>query len=187
LLLVLFLAACQEEEPQIPIALTKVPVDVYGPTDIAVNSNTGYVYILDDDNRIGILKELEQVATLDLELGTHTNDLAIDEDRNWVYVVNKSNDTIVVIRDTEIVAIVEAAGREPRRVTVEPNSGWAYIVGPYRKEPPLGEPPVSEGHVTVLNWPELVGTIFLGDLNVRQVVADPVNGYVYVAGLEPSD
>jgi DNA-binding beta-propeller fold protein YncE len=143
--------------------------------------------ILDDDNRIGIVKDLEQVATLDLELGTHTKDLAIDEARNWVYVVNESNDSIVVIQDTKITAIVEAAGRYPQEVTVEPNSGWAYVVEPYRAGSPLGGEAVIEGHVTVLNGPEVVGTILLEDIAAWHVAADPVDGYVYVAGSQLTD
>jgi DNA-binding beta-propeller fold protein YncE len=184
LLLALFLVACQEKEPQIPVVVTKIPVEIAAPESIAVNSRTGYVYIINRGNQVGVLKDSEQVALLETgtDLFVEPNDLTVDEERNWVYVVNKYGNSIAVIRDTGIVAIIEAAGREPRRVTVEPNSGWAYVVGPYRKEPPLGEQPVVEGHVTVLNGPELVGTIFLGDLDVRQVVADPVNGYVYVAG-----
>jgi len=185
--LTLLLAACQKEEPHIPVTLAKVPVEIYGPTDIAVNPRTGYVYIIDYDNRVGVLKELEQAAVLEMELGASTNDLAVDEDRNWVYVVNKYGDSIAVIRDTEIVAIIEAAGRQPEKVAVEPNSGWAYVVGPYRKEPPHGEQPVVEGHVTVLNGPELVGAISLSDVATRHVVADPVSGYVYVAGWQATD
>lgn len=186
---VIFLVACSQVEPRIPVVLTTFPVEIGAPEDIVVNSRTGYVYIMNRGNRVGVLKDLEQVALLETstDLFVEPNDLAVDEERNWVYVVNKDGDSIAVIKDTEVVAIVEAAGRQPEAVAVEPISGWAYVVGRYRQEPPRGEEPVVGGHVTILNGPERVGTISLGAISAHDVVVDPVHGYVYVAGWQETD
>ncbi len=185
----LFLVACQQEEPQIPVVITKIPVEIGAAEDVAINSRTGYVYIINKGNRVGVLRDLEQVALLETgtDLFVEPNDLAVDEEHNWVYVVNRADDSVAIIRDKEVTAIVETAGRYPQEVAVEPNSGWAYVVGPYRKGAPLGGEAVIEGHVTVLDGPEVVGTIFLEDIAAWHVVADPVNGYVYVAGSQPTD
>ncbi len=185
----LFLVACQQEEPQIPVVITKIPVEIGAAEDVAINSRTGYVYIMNKGNRVGVLKDLEQVALLETgtDLFVEPNDLAVDEEHNWVYVVNRADDSVAIIQDKEATAIVETAGGYPQEVAVEPNSGWAYVVGPYRAGSPLGGEAVVEGHVTVLDGPEVVGTIFLEDIAAWHVVADPVNGYVYVAGSQPTN
>lgn len=185
----LFLVACVQEEPQIPVVITTIPVEIGAAEDIAINSRTGYVYIINKGNRVGVLKDLEQVALLETgtDLFVEPNDLAVDEEHNWVYVVNRADDTVAIIQNTEVVAIVEAAGRYPQEVAVEPNSGWAYVVGPYRTGSPLGGEAVIEGHVTVLDGPEVVGTILLEGIAAWHVTADPVDGYVYMAGSQLTD
>ncbi len=189
LCMALFLVACVQKEPQIPVIITTIPVEIGAAEDIAINSRTGYVYIINKGNRVGVLKDLEQVALLETgtDLFVEPNDLAVDEEHNWVYVVNRADDTVALIQDTEVVAIVEVVGRYPQEVAVEPNSGWAYVVGPYRAGSPLGGEAVIEGHVTVLDGPEVVGTVLLEDIAAWHVTADPVDGYVYVAGWQLTD
>lgn len=177
----LLLIACQKEELRIPIILATFPVEISGPTDIAVNSRTGYVYIINNANHVSVIKDIDEVALLETDSARSVNaiDMAIDEERGWVYVVNKYSDSVAVIRDTEIVAVLETAGRQPHEVAIDPNSGWAYVVSPYSRQNP-GERPITEGNVTVINGAEVIGIIPLGEVRATHVVADPVHGYIYV-------
>jgi len=181
-LLTVVVVACQSEEPRIPVALAEIPFDPGGPTDVAINPHTGYIYVINSGHYVGVLQSLEQVASLETDVRPHMQPcaVAVDADRGWVYVVNYYGDSVAVIKDTEVVTVLETAGREPRDVAVEPNSGWAYVVSPYRKSPPHGEKPVVEGNVTVINGADIVGTIPLGRAPANHVVVDPVNSLVYV-------
>jgi len=109
--------------------------------------------------------------------------LAVDEERDWVYVVRQYYDSVTVIRGTEIITTLETVGREPTDVAVEPLSGRAYVVSGYRKYPPRGEVPVVEGNVTVISDAQIISTISLSSTLATLVVADPVNGYMYVGGV----
>ncbi len=179
----LLLAACQKAEPRIPVVLATFPVEISGPTDIAVNPDTSYVYIINNANQVSVIKDLNEIALLETDSDRSVNniDMAIDEVRGWVYVVNKYSDSVAVMRDTEVVAVLETAGRQPHEVAIDPQSGWAYVVSPYsRKTSSPGERPTTEGNVTVIIGTEIIGTIPLGEVRATHVVADPVHSYVYV-------
>jgi len=152
---------------------------VGNPEDVAANSRTGHVYVIDGTRHVSVFQEDEHLAALPMKHNAISS-LAVDEERNWVYVTNAYEDSIVVIRGTEVITTLETVGREPTDVAVEPESGWAYVVSGYRKLPPFGEPPIVEGNVTVISGDRVVGVVPLGDVVARHVVADPVNGYVYV-------
>ncbi len=180
--LILLIAGCQADEPRIPVVLAEIPFDPAHPVKVAVNSRTGYVYIANGGYHVGVLRGLEQIATLDTG-GVEPDSLAVDEERDWVYVVNKSSDDVAVIRGTEVITIVEAAGRAPSDVAVEPQSGWAYVVSGYRKFPPRGQAGVVEGNVSVISGTETIGTISLGRVFAERVIVEPTSGYIYVGGL----
>lgn len=179
-----FLSACQTAPLQIPIVLTHIDVEIKAPQEIAVNPETGYIYIINSGSQVAVLKDFEEVALLETteDHFSELSDLAIDTKQNWVYVVDKYQDSVTVIQNTEIVKVIPINGREPQDVAINPQNGWAYVVGPYRKNPPHGEISKTEGHITVLNGPEVIGTLILPDIAIFHVVADPVNGYIYVGG-----
>lgn len=181
----LLLIACRQEEPRIPVALVTLDVEIPGPTDIAVNSRNGYVYIINNANQVGVIQGVEAVALLETDSPRSVNNfaMAIDEERGWVYVVNKYSDSVAVIRDTEVVAIIKAAGREPQDVAIDPDSGWAYVVSPYSYYPRPPEEIITEGNVMVLSGTEVIDTIPLGEVRTTHVTVDPVNSYVYVGSV----
>ena len=57
------------------------------------------------------------------------------------------------------------------------------MVSGYAKIPPRGEKRKVEGNVTVISGTQVVGTIPLGRILATHVVADPINGYIYVGGI----
>ena len=183
LLLVLLIAGCQPEQPRIPVVLGEIPLYPGHPVEVVSNPRTGYVYITNGyGDQVFVLSGLERVATLRTG-GREANVLAVDEERGWVYVVNEGSDSVTVIQGTEVITTLEVAGDEPRDVAVEPASGWAYVVSGYRKDPPEGEKREVEGNVTVISGTETVGTIPLGRVLANRVVADPINGYIYVGNV----
>lgn len=181
-LLVLFLASCQTKAPAIPTVLAEVSFDARHPAKVAVNPQTGYVYITNEANHIAVFQGLEPVATLQIE-ERRPSAMAVDEARGWVYVVNEYGNSVTVIRDTKIAATLDVSGDEPRDIAVEPTSGWAYIVTGHQR-PVEGEERIIQGTVTVVSGTEVIGSISLGPVLTKKIVADPVNGLVYVGGVK---
>jgi YVTN family beta-propeller protein len=152
------------------------------PTDVTVNFETGHVYVVNESGHVAVLQGTERIIFLSTgEPGPAA--LALDEERDWAYAINRYEDSVTVIQGTEVITTLETAGREPTDAVVEPESGWAYVVSGYRKLPPFGEEPVVEGNVTVISGDRVVGVVPLGDVVARHVVADAVNGYVYIGGV----
>lgn len=179
LLITLLVSGCRAE-PQVPEILATVPT-VGNPLDVAVNSETGYVYVLSYGHII-VLRGTGRVTELPGgEVGGPVA-VAVDEGRGWVYVTNQYDDNVIVIRGAEEIGIVETAGQAPTDVAVESRSGWAYVVSGYRREAD-GIRREVEGNVTVISGPEVVGIIPLGRVLATHVVADPVHGYVYVGSV----
>jgi YVTN family beta-propeller protein len=185
--LVWLLTSCRTEAKQseqmgrIPEIIATVPFEVGGPGTVAVNSQTGYVYILNPANHVGIFQGLEQVASI--EIGRRPSAVAVDENGGWVYVVSEYGDSVAVIRETELMATLPTAGRRPLDVAIEPESGWAYVVSGYE---PVEGSTVVEGNVTVIHGTEIIGRIPLGRVLAKYVVADPKTGYVYIGGISGS-
>lgn len=174
------LTGCRTETErieQIPKIIATVPFEAGGPGTVAVNSQTGFVYILNPANHVGIFQDVEQVASI--EIGRRPSAVAVDENGGWVYVVSEYGDSVAVIRETELIATLPTAGRRPLDVAIEPESGWAYVVSGYE---PVEGSIVVEGNVTVIHGTEIVGVIPLGRVLAKYVVADPKTGYVYVGG-----
>ncbi len=180
--LLLFLVGGCSPEPRVPEVLETIPTRGK-PMAVVANSQTGYVYIT-NGNEVAVFQDDRLIANLPTTAATGPRpSLAVDENGDWVYVVNQYDDSVTVIRGTEVVTTVETAGREPCDVIVEPRSGWAYVVSGYRKSPPRGQAPVVEGNVTVISGTQVVGIVPLGRVLAIHVVADPVNGYVYVGSV----
>jgi DNA-binding beta-propeller fold protein YncE len=179
MLLLLLLAGCQTAAPRVPEVLAEIQFEPAGhPVEVASNPRTGYVYITNQGNYVGVLRGTEQIATLQTG-GRRPHALAVDEERGWVYVVNEYSDSVAVIRDTEIITTVETAGQAPTDVTVEPRNGWAYVVSGYKKEAD-GIRRIVEGNVTVISGTQTMGVVPLGNVLAAHVVVEPLSGYVYI-------
>jgi YVTN family beta-propeller protein len=162
--------------------LAEIEFDPGHPVEVAGDSRTGYTYVTNRGYHIGVLKGTQQIAALQTnEQGTSA--LAVDEQRGWAYAVNERSDSVTIIQGTEVITTIETAGQEPQDVAIDPKSGWAYVVSGYAKLPPRGEKRKVEGNVTVINGTQEVGTIPLGRILATHVVADPINGYIYVGGV----
>lgn len=182
LLLTLLIGCRSTVAPRIPEVLAQIAFDPGHPVEVASNPRTDYVYITNRySNHVGVLRGLEQVATLQTG-GEGANALAVDEERGWVYVVNEYADSVSVIRETAVLTTLETAGRNPQGVAVAPQSGWAYVVSGYSKSPPRGEIPVVAGNVTVISGTQIIDVVLLGDMLTTRVAADPVSGNIYVGG-----
>lgn len=165
--------------PHVPVVVGKVKVKTPSiPGGVAVNARTGYVYIA-NAQEIAVLKETDIIKEIQTE-GGDAKSMAVDETNGLVYVVNSDNDNVTVIREIEVVGIVPTVGKNPTSVAVEPRNGFAYVVSGYRSRP-LGAEPL-EGNILVLNGIQVIDNLKLGALIPRQVVADPVGGYVYAGG-----
>lgn len=181
--LIWLLTSCRTEAKQseqmgrIPEIIATVPFEVGGPGTVAVNPQTGYVYILNPANHVGVFQGIEQVASL--EIGRRPSAVAIDENGGWVYVVSEYGDSVAAIRETELMATLPTAGRRPLDVAIEQESGWAYVVSGY--EPVEGSTAV-EGNVTVIHGTEIIGTILLGRVLATRTIVNS-NGYVYVGAV----
>ncbi len=183
ILVALLAVGCQKpQKPIIPEILAEVPFDPGHPLDMAGNAQTGQMYILNGDRVIGVFKGDEQIATIQTD-ERKTRALAIDEERGWTYVVNDHTDTVTIIRDMEVVAVLETSGDEPQDIALEPTSGWAYVVSPFEKNPREGQERIIQGSLTIVTGVEVIGVIQLGRVLATNVVADPINGLVYVGGV----
>jgi len=176
-LLLLLFGGC-ESELRVPEVLKTIPT-VGDPHAVAANPKTGYVYVVDGTRHISVFQEDRLIVTLPMEHNSIPA-LAVDEEGDWVYVTNKYANSVTVIRGTEVITTLEIAGEWPTDVAVEPQSGWAYVVSGYRREPPEGGDTIPEGNVTVISGTQVVGVVPLGRVLATHVVAEPVNGYVYV-------
>lgn len=188
-ILALLLSSCQSvpgiavsmetATPHVPVIISKIQVkNPSSPSGVVVNAYTGYIYIA-NSQQITVLKGTETIKEIQTG-GNGAKSMAVDETNGLVYVVNSDNDNVTVIRETEVVGIVPTVGKNPTSVAVEPRNGFAYVVSGYRSRP-LGAEPL-EGNILVLNGIQVIDNLKLGALIPRQVVADPVGGYVYAGG-----
>lgn len=181
ILYLLFLGGCQAE-PRVPevIATVSLYPPAGGPEAVAVNPETGYVYVVNNFH-VAVLREDTLAAILPIGDQSPISALAVDAEGGWAYVLNGYDDSVTVIRGTEVITTLETIGAAPADVVVEPRSGRAYVVSGYRKEVD-GILRVVEGNVTVISGPQVVGVIPLGDMGARHMAADPISSYVYVGG-----
>lgn len=175
------LAACQTAPPapRVPVVMGTVKAnmkDSYG--GVVVNTRTGYTYIA-GRSQVTILKGTERVREVETG-GEGASSMAVDETNNYVYVVNRDSDSVTVIRGIERIGVISTVGKGPTGVTVEPHSGYAYVVSGYRGGPGRGD---LEGNILLLKGTQAIENIKLGSVVPTQIVADPVGGYVYAAGL----
>ena len=180
LLLLGLLTGCRSATaPRIPEVLAHIAFDPGHPVGVASNPRTGYVYITNQGDHVGVLRGTEQIATVQTG-GRRPNALAVDEERGWVYVVNEYADSVSVIRETTVFTTLETAGRNPQGIAIVPQSGWAYVVSGYSKSPPRGEISVVAGNVTIISGTQMIGVMSLGDVLATHVLANPLGGYVYI-------
>lgn len=176
LLLTTILINCQSE-PQIPKIVGEVDISPYGPGDMVIDSSTGYVYVLSGHTAVTVLNGLEKISTL--PAGRRSDSLAVDQDRGWVYVANEYSDNVTVIQENEVIATIKTTGENPNDIAIDPQSGWVYVVTGY-ETPPDGYDKEVAGNVTILQSAEVIGTMALGRVLPTHIVADPVNGYIYI-------
>jgi len=115
---------CQSEATPIPIpeVLAEIEFTTDGPEDMVVHYQTGYIYVTNSVNRVGILHETDEIATI--ETGRRPEALAVNQETGYVYVANRYSDTTTIIRNTEIITTINVAGQEPSDVAIDTKSGW---------------------------------------------------------------
>lgn len=172
----LALVGCQTT-PRIPVVVGMIKVPQYGSFggQVATNSRSGNVYVT-SAGYVTVLQEAEIVATLPTDQ-QYAGQEAVDDKGGWVYVVNHYLDSVTVIRGTEVIGNVPTVGKMPESVAVEPHSQFAFVVSGNRQVS-LGQDPV-EGNILVLSGTKVIDNLNLGRVYLRQIVADPVGGYVY--------
>jgi DNA-binding beta-propeller fold protein YncE len=182
-LFLFFVSSCQNDskEPHLPQIVGEVDIAPYGPSQVAVNSQTGNVYVL-AGSAVFILNGSEQVMMIPTEAGRPPA-LAVDEETGWVYVADLNGHSVIVLQDTELVATVELSGETLLDVAVEPHNGLAYVLSGYEIRETAEEKSVIAGKVSILKGIDIVSTISLGHMIPTHVVANPVNGNVYVGGV----
>lgn len=152
------------------------------PVSAAVNAQSGYVYVLNSNDTLSILKEKQLVATLPVGRQARPA-MAIDEQQDKVYVVNEFDDSVTVIQGMQVATTIPIDGRSPTDVAVDSNNGLVYVVSMHRKYPPHGEVPVVEGKLTVIDNDQVVGSLSFEDIMTKFIEVDPIKGCVYLGAV----
>jgi len=176
---ILFLSSCQTAT-RIPEVIGTVQVKIIGDIGaIAANAQTGYTYFA-RGNYLTILKGTDIVRETQTR-GQNAASIAIDAPRGLVYVVSGDSDNVTIIRGTDVIGSVQTVGYNPTGVAVEPNSQYAYVVSGYRSRPLVGDAVGSD--VLVLDGTQVIENIKVsGRVLLREIVADPIGGYIYAGG-----
>jgi YVTN family beta-propeller protein len=171
------LVACQPQV-RVPEVMATVDIEPYEPTDVAVNSKTGEIYILSAATHVAVLKGTEQIASLPTG-GRRSINLAVDEERGWVYVVNQYTHDVTVIRNNEVITNVKPVGLQPQNVALS-QDGLAYVASGYEDSP---DGPIVAGNVTVISGTQVMGSIPLGHEIPTKVLLEPISGDIYIGGV----
>ncbi|MFZ5916010.1 MAG: lactonase family protein [Chloroflexota bacterium] len=156
--------------------IADIPAVGWGPRDIEIDPNTGYVYVANEQadasepvghltNNLTIISGTSIVDML--YTAAATNDLAIDPKGGYIYAVNHKNNTVTVLRGTELIHTL-AVGARPWAVAVDPDSRYAFVTNR------------DDDTVTVLRDGLVVTTLPTGD-DPFDVAVSPVNGDIYIA------
>lgn len=175
----LFLSGC-ESAPRVPEVVGTLQVRVIGDIGaMATNAQTGYTYFA-RGNYFTILKGTDIVREAQTG-GQNVASMAIDETGDLVYVVSENSDNVTIIHGTDVIGVVQTVGYRPTGVAVESNSQYAYVVSGYRSRPLVGDAVGSD--VLVLDGTQVIENLKVsGRVLLREVVADPIGGYVYAGG-----
>jgi DNA-binding beta-propeller fold protein YncE len=139
--------------------------------DVAVDPNTGRVYAAGWES--GNVFEIEGTALVrTVQAGWGVQELAIDPNSGHVYAAHSAPNeeyphNISVMKDGALLATY-ITGARSMDVAVNPVTGLAYFVNP------------DEDTVTVLNGPNMVGGVGVGD-DPWSVAVNPTTNRVYIA------
>ncbi|OLF17655.1 hypothetical protein BU204_10590 [Actinophytocola xanthii] len=170
----------------------RVPVG-YHPRAVAVNQETGRIYVLNgappgSPNTVDLTvvdrRTLSVVTTVSLPTGQAATDVVVNERTNRVYVSNTAHGRLHVIdgaTNTELPSIVIPRG--PTGMAVDENTNTVYVAMNHRSSLPTvtGLVAVTDDGRTQVVHP----LVDLGDPLVQpsDVAIDPLNDRIYVSGL----
>jgi len=145
----------------------------WGPNAIAIDPNSGYVYVANRKNgttnthyphNLAIISGTQVIQTFTTSGGS--TDVAVDPNTGYVYATDEKNNTVTVLRGTELVGVLPV-GQQPWAVAVNPNTGYAFVANR------------RSNTVTVLRHGYLVTTLAVGR-EPFDVAVDTASDHVYV-------
>jgi YVTN family beta-propeller protein len=139
-----------------------------GPGAGSVNPRTGEVYVV---NMLGTTVTVLNGTSVEgtVQVGSQPYAAAYDPASDTVDVTNENSNNVSVIQGTTVIGSA-GTGIGPMGLAYDPGDGEVYVANSY------------DGTLSVINGSVNVGSIHLGTGGPQTVLADPLNGDIYVGG-----
>jgi len=137
---------------------------------IAVNKQTGEMYMLQSPGRITYYNGQATKVLPVGKQGHHVNEIAIDARHNWVYATSWEVPTsqVLVIQEDKILATIPV-GDDPRAVVVDETHDYVYVANRL------------SGTMSVIRGTEVITTLETMGWGPAYITLDETRGYIYVS------
>lgn len=137
---------------------------------IAVNKQTGEMYMLQSPGRITYYNGQATKVLPVGKQGHHVNEIAIDARHNWVYATSWEVPTsqVLVIQEDKILATIPV-GDDPRAVVVDETHDYVYVANRL------------SGTMSVIRGTAVITTLETMGWGPAYITLDETRGYIYVS------
>jgi DNA-binding beta-propeller fold protein YncE len=156
------------------VTQTNLGLDIYGSiTDIAVNPNTGEMYMIPNYGTLIYWDGAQDVRMIDMYRhgGYSLNNVAVDTKRNWAYVTSWEGPPshVAVVKKDKVIADIEVPGYDLRDVVYDATHDYVYVANRL------------SGSMSIIRGTEVVTTVSMGGMGPTYITVDEKRGYIYVS------
>ena len=156
------------------ITQTNLGLDIYGSiTDIAVNPNTGEMYMIPNYGTLIYWDGAQDVRMIDMyRHGKYSlNNVAVDTKRNWAYVSSWDGPPshVAVVNKDKVIADIEVPGYDLRGIVYDATHDYIYVANRL------------SGTMSIIRGTEVITTVSTGGMEPAYITVDENRGYIYVS------
>jgi len=159
------------------VTQTNLGLDIYGSiTDIAVNPNTGEMYMIPNYGKLIYWNDAQDVRMIDMyRHGKYSlNNVAVDTKRNWAYATSWDGPPshVAAVHKDKVIADIEVPGYDLRGIVYDATHDYIYVANRL------------SGSMSIIRGTEVITTMSTGGMGPTYITVDEERGYIYVSNAD---